>query len=74
MSRAVFWILSIAFVVFISIWSFFGGNFHYKKFRLENGQLVECKLKYVNAGKVFLNFCKDGNRYLAQKDVTQLPS
>lgn len=72
MKRLMVWTLLLALISFLSIYSFFGGNFGFKKFRLENGREVECRLKYVNSGMVFLNYCKDKNRYLAQKNVIQL--
>lgn len=58
---------------FLALIVFFGGNFSYKRFLLQNGQVVECRLKYINAGAVYLNYCRDGKRYLAQTDVVQFP-
>ena len=59
---------------FFSLIVFFGGNFSYKKFQLHDGQIVECRIKYVNSGLINLNYCRDGKRYLAQKNVTALPN
>lgn len=44
----------------------------YKKFELQSGRIVSCKLVKSYEGVTVLRNCKDGNAYISQVNVTFL--
>ncbi len=73
MIKPVVWfIVVIGICLCLSMLVLFGGNFSYKKYQLQDGRIVECRIKYLHYGRVNLNDCKDGKRYSGQKKVTRL--
>jgi hypothetical protein len=43
-----------------------------KKYRLANGDIVECNREYKGGGMINLVSCRDGNKYLSQTNVVRI--